>query len=119
MMQLMVPGGALLMAAAYSVRHSSVDLWILGLSGAAILVSGIFWTGFDLGKSRDIAVVLPALIFSPLIAYPIGVILGFRYFFTPVTGPVKTLYLVSGIVCLLPIFALLAIGAMMALGTKH
>ena len=104
---LMLAWAAIMGLAAYSVRKFRLDAYILGIS--AVIFEGhiLLWQSSWMPKSPAMA--LPSLLVGPDKIYLLGAGLGLRYFFTPVRGWPRWIYLISGLLALSPLILLFVV----------
>mgnify|MGYP001765395118 CR=1 FL=1 len=115
---LMLAGSATVIAAAFSVREFPVDFWFLlfggiVLLGATLMVFAV--DGFGPFRSKS-PIVAGAMLISFGLLYPTALALGIRFFFTPVTGFPRAVYLLASLAGLSPLIMIAFIGMVFVIG---
>jgi len=109
----MILAGFAMMLGAWKVRDYPVDAFLLGTAGAVGISHPLLWQTGAIPHNSITALIF--LLFGPTSVYAVGLLLAARYFWTPVRGWPKTLFLAGALIALSPIILLFVVGAMFAI----
>lgn len=117
----MLAGALTVIFAAFAARKYPLDFWFLLLGGIVLL--GATLMIFAVDGFGPFASKSPWAAFATLgsfaLLYPTALALGVRFFFTPVTGFPKAIYLIAAIAGLSPIILIVGIGVIMAVFSRN
>ena len=117
---LMLAGSATMVAAAISVRKYRVDFCFLLFAGLVFFGCTLLMLSADgiepLANTKSPVIAL-AMLTSFALLYPTALALGIRFFFTPVRGWVRAIYLLASIIGLLPMIGIALIAVIFVVGT--
>lgn len=114
----MLAGSVGVIGTAFTIRRYPIDFWLM-LAGGIVFLGSTFMIfavdGFGPFARQTPATAIMSLVSFALL-YPTALALGVRFFFTPVGGPARAVYLLAAIVGLSPLLLLAGIALIFVIG---